>query len=130
MIASIEKNKVIDILKGMGFHVQRIRRDRYIINKTNIIVLKYSQIYPDQNITWFGLRESLFYKNKVDFVFFIIDNSNTVLVTPFESIKDIPNHVNLAPSNSTYEIHIDPVNYNINETQRNLNPYLNNYSQL
>jgi hypothetical protein len=114
----------------MGFHVHRIRRDKYIINKKTIIILKYSQIYPDQNITWFGLKESLFYENEVDFVFFIIDNSNNVLVTPFKSIQDIPKYVNLAASNSTYEIHIDPVNYNLNETNKNLNLYLNNYSQL
>lgn len=108
------KNEVIEIIRDMGFHVEQIGRDKYLVNNTFIILLKYSQIYHNKNITWFGLRESLFYENEVDFVFFIIEDSDTVLVTPFESMQDISDFINLAPSNSTYEIHIDPVNLHRN----------------
>jgi hypothetical protein len=92
--------------------------------------LKYSQIYPDKNITWFGLTESLFHRDYVHFVLFIVGDSDTVLVTPYESIQDIDNFVKLAPSNLTYEIHIDPDYYTVSETPWNLNQYLNDYEQL
>lgn len=124
------KNEVVEIMQNHGLQVEQIGRDKYLINNNVIVLLRYSQIYYDKNITWFGIRESLFYENEVDFLLLIIHDSDNVLVTPFELLQSIPNFVNLASSNSTYEIHIDPVNYIINETDLNLILYLNSYGQL
>lgn len=124
------KNKVIKIIRDKGFYVERRGRDKYRVNYTFIVLLKYSRIYYGEDNTWFGLAESLFNENDVDFILFIIQDSDTVLITPFALMRDISHFVNLASSNLTYEIHVDPINYFFYETPWNLNPFLNNYNQL
>ncbi|MFW9879246.1 MAG: hypothetical protein ACFFG0_39715 [Candidatus Thorarchaeota archaeon] len=107
-----------------------MKREKYIVNDRYVIILKYSQIYQEKDTTWFGLKEDIFKEENVDFVLFVIQDSDNVLVASYESIKNIPDYVDLAPSNSNYEIHIHPDFYTIRETQTNLSHTLNNFDQL
>lgn len=68
--------------------------------------------------------------NVLNLILFIIENSETVLVTPLESMQEISDFIDLAPSNNTYEIHIDPTNLIEEKTPWDLNQYLNDYEQL